>query len=93
MRLRDVGVHVWNQICTVPVQCLNSCNLRHVCSVCVCVTFQLVHVATETQSTSHTYAIPVVLNEVYGASSLATFEGVYGIVNAYAIKETHFGQK
>ena len=39
-------------------------------------------IAIENANESHTHAIPVVLNQVYGAASLATFKGVYEIMNA-----------
>ena len=51
-------------------------------AVCTCVTFQSVHVVIENASASHMHAILVVSYKGYGASSLATFKGLHGIVNA-----------
>ena len=54
--------------------------LYHCVTVVVCVTFQSVHVAIENANASHMHAIPVVLNQVQGTSSIATFKGVCGTV-------------
>ena len=57
-------------------------------AVCVCVTFQSVHVVNENANASHTDGILVMVSyQVYGASNLATFKGVYGTVNA---PHTHY---
>ena len=40
-------------------------------AVCVCVTFQSVHVAIEMQTHPKKHPILLVFNEMYGASSLA----------------------
>ena len=42
--------------------------------------FLLVHVPIENVNASHKHAIQVVLNQVYGASGLATFKELYEIV-------------
>ena len=58
----------------------------HLCDHCmtvaggVCVNFQSVHVVIENGNTLHMPSILVVSYQVYGASSLATFKGVYGTV-------------
>ena len=46
-------------------------------AVCVRDTFQSVHIAIET---FEMHSLPLVLNQVYGAGSLATFKGDYGTV-------------
>ena len=56
---------------------MHSCDGCMTLAVSVCVTFRSVHVAIETQ----THPIPVVLNQVYGADSLATLKEDYWTVN------------
>ena len=58
-----------------------------------CSTFRSVCIPIENANASHTHPILMVLYHVYGACSLTTVKGVHGIVNSYALQETHFGLK
>ena len=65
-------------------------------AVCVCVTFQLVHVVIEKVNASHTHAILIALYQVYVPSAsqhLSVCVGLYGIVNTYAEQGTQVRQR
>ena len=81
-----------NQYCSSlvsPVMHIHLCDHCMTFAICICVTFQPVHVAIENANTSHTHAILVVWYHVHGADTLATFKGVYGIANTLHTLHTH----
>ena len=88
-----------NQYCSSLVSPVARTHLRECCVtivVCVCVTFQSIHVVIENTNASHTHDILIVWYQVHDSNSLATFKGVSVLDfehTRYKLQGAHFGQR